>query len=369
MKPLLQRCLIPRSCQALALCLLLAAPAWAEMRMTVAQLTQFIQSSLKLKQPDKQVAGYLQQVKLTEKLDERSVEELQGLGIGKRTLSILRELSTASAGMTPPLPPATPTRTVIAALVAPSQEEQDRVLKEAREYALQYVKNLPDFLCTQVTRRYADPSGMEFWQARDVVVAKLSYNEQKEDYKVVLVNNQPVDLKLEQVGGTTSRGEFGSMLKEVFEPESAATFQWERWATLRGKRMHVYSYRVPQDKSKLTISYERNPSTTITAGYRGLIYVDRDTSVIMRMTTDAEDIPSSFPIQQALTVLDYEFTDVGGQQFILPLKAVVRLRSGRVLERNDVEFRMYRKFGSDINITFTPEALSDDQTKETTPQP
>ena len=46
----------------------------ADMNLTVNQLTTFIQSAVKLKQPDKQVAEYLHHVKLTEKLDDRTIE-------------------------------------------------------------------------------------------------------------------------------------------------------------------------------------------------------------------------------------------------------------------------------------------------------
>src|SRR5690606_21028568 len=133
-----------------------------------------------------------------------------------------------------------------------------------------YSRRLPNFICTQVTRRYEDPSGLEFWQQLDVVTAKLSFFEQKEDYKVVLVNNHYVDTTLERIGGTTVRGEFGSLLKELFEPQTGARFEWERWATLRGKRMYVFSYRVRKENSKWSINFENNP---IMIGYSGLVYI------------------------------------------------------------------------------------------------
>ena len=33
---------------------------------------------------------------------------------------------------------------------------------------------------------------MEFWQRTDVITERLTFFEQKEDYKVVLINNAPV---------------------------------------------------------------------------------------------------------------------------------------------------------------------------------
>jgi hypothetical protein len=210
-----------------------------------------------------------------------------------------------------------------------------------------------------VTRRYVDPAGLEFWQQQDVVTAKLSYFEQKEDYKIVLVNNRMVDTTMERLGGATSTGEFGSMMREIFEPATRARFEWERWATLRGRRMHVFSYRVPQETSKWQIVYEK--SDAIRPAYKGLIYVDRDELSIMRITLEAENIPFSFPVQQAMTMLDYDHQKIQAGEFILPLKAVIRMRSGKLLVKNEVEFRNYNRFGAEATITYTPDPLPEDK--------
>lgn len=341
----------------------LAAPA--QMKLTVAQLISFVKSSIELKHPDRQVAEYLKKLTLTERLDERTIEDLQGMGAGYRTVEALRALAEASKGLAAPAPQAPKPAPV--SIPGPSPLEQKRVIEEARKYALNYVKRLPDFICTQVTRRYVDPTGMEFWQRQDVITARLTYFEQKEDYKVVMVNNKPSDLSYDKLGGSTSTGEFGSMLKEVFEPETEAEFRWERWATLRGRRMHVFFYRVRQSRSRWHVMYEHKQE--IVPGYTGLVYVDRDSHAVMRITLDAENIPPSFPIQQAGSVLDYDHAEISGQQFILPLRAVVRLRVARNLSKNEVEFRMYRKFGAEATIKFeTPEPLPAEKTDEQPPK-
>src|SRR5579863_6771357 len=60
--------------------------ALAQREMTVAQLVSFIKSSVQLHTPDRQVADYVHKIKLTNKLDDRTVEELQGLGAGTKTV-------------------------------------------------------------------------------------------------------------------------------------------------------------------------------------------------------------------------------------------------------------------------------------------
>jgi N12 class adenine-specific DNA methylase len=103
----------------------------------------------------------------------------------------------------------------------------------------------------------------------------------------------------------------------------------------------------------------------IVPAYRGLIYVDADLLTVTRITLEAIDIPPTFPIQLAKTTLDYDFIKIGDAEHVLPLRAEVRMREGRTLVKNDVEFRMYRKFGAEATIKFeTPEPLPEDATKE-----
>jgi hypothetical protein len=344
--------------------LLVCVAAVAQTNLTVEQLLSFIKSSVQLKQTDKQVAGFLGRVRMTEKLDDRTVEEMQGFAVGPRTLAALRELRDQSQSLADPKPKTTEVRR--SPIPPPSPEEQARVIDEVRQASLNYTKSLPDFICTQVTRRYLDPSGLEFWQLADTLTARLSYFEQKEDYKLIMVNNRVTTQSYHELGGATSTGEFGSLLREIFDRKSQTRFEWHHWATLRGRRALVFSYRVLQPNSQWSIDYDRKMK--IIAGYRGLLYVDRDTHRVLRLTLEAEDIPPSFPVQQAKTMLDYDFVTIGEQQYLLPLKADVRMRSDRFLTRNDVEFRLYRKFSAEAEIKFdTPPPLPEDLTTEQQP--
>jgi hypothetical protein len=335
-----------------------------QMKISVQQLVSFVKSSLEMRHEDSKLAAYLKKITLTERLDPRTIEQLQGLGAGPRTVAALEALSSGSKTL-PAAAPAAP-RAARPVLAPPSREEQQRILNAVREYATNYTKRLPDFICTQVTRRYVDPTGLEFWQRQDVVTTRLSFFEQKEDYNVVLVNSQPVDTDIHRIGGTTSTGEFGSMMKDIFDPASQTELEWERWSTLRGRRNHVYRYRVTQEKSKWSIGYER--SQHITVGYHGQIFVDAQTNTVNRIRLVADGIPPSFPVQETSVELDYDQVPINEQMFVLPLKHTLRMRTGRMLVKNEAEFRMYRKFGADTVITFdTPEPLSDEQLKEEPP--
>ena len=105
----------------------------------------------------------------------------------RETSEALRRLIETSKELPAPKPP--PPNRLRPPIPPPDAVEQARVLDAARDYARDYSKKLPNFICTQVTRRYEDPSGLEFWQSQDTVVEKLSFFEQKEEYKLLFVNN------------------------------------------------------------------------------------------------------------------------------------------------------------------------------------
>ena len=347
--------------------------------LSVRQLIGFIQSSEQLikegKQTDSEVAKYLAKVKLTERLDDRTIEELQSYGIGAKTLQALQALRDRTKDLMaakPIAPEAPPTP-----IPPPSSEEQAAIITDVREYALGYSKNLPDFICTQVTRRYAAPmpgtrwggsslSGPS-WQAQDVLQIRLSYFQQKEKYTVVLANNAVVNKDYEQMGGSKSFGEFGSMLREIFEPSTEARFEWDHWGTLRGKRVMAFSYHVLQSRSQYRLVVEDAKLSIVTA-YRGLVEVDPDTHVVMRVSTIAENIPADFPIRKADDVLDYDYQEISGHTFLLPLKSQVLMSGGEVLTKLDEEFRLYRKYSAEAEIKYDTDPIAplpDDKTKET----
>ena len=75
--------------------------------------------------------------------------------------------------------------------------------------------------------------------------------------------------------------------------------------------------------------------------------------MVLRLTHQAE-IPQGFPIDVNESTVDYEFAAVAGRQYLLPAHAYVKTRSGRYVAENNVEFRQYRKFQSEANISFDP---------------
>jgi hypothetical protein len=341
-----------------ALLVCLSAPA--QQSLKVDQLLSFVRSSIKLKQPDKEVAAYIAKLKLSEKLDERTVEELQGEGAGPKTVAALNELATASESLPKPQPKAV--KPPPPPIPPPPPEEQQEIISATRDYAANYSTKLPNFICTQVTRKYYDRTGTESWSTAATVMEHLTYFDKEEHYKVMMVNNTYVDLSHDQVGGAGSSGDFGSMLRLTLARKADAVIEFDHWATLRGKRCYVFSYSITSGNSDYSILWEKD--MRIIVGYHGLLYVDKETHQVLRIVLEADNIPPSFPVQEARETLDYDYVEISGQPFMLPLKAVVRMRHDKYLTKNEIEFRLYRKFSADAEIKFDaipPDPLPEDK--------
>ncbi len=352
----------------LAVCSVLAA----DQAVTVKQLLDFVHSSVKQKFGDKEVAQYLSHMKLSEKLDQDTIETLEGQGAGPKTVSVLKTMAASSASLSAPAaPPSHSTAQKPSGPPGgppPSYEEEQQIIREMTDYAMNYTKRLPDFLCSQITRRYVDPRHRDSWITDSTVISKVSYVEGHENYEVKLVNNTMVSNKsLDQLDGAISTGEFGSMMREIFDVNTAAEFHFERWGKVRGNVTYVFTYAIDQGHSKLSIDWARK-ERVITA-YKGEIHVDKKTHTILRITSEAVNIPPSFPVRAATTMIDYDTAQVGTGSFILPLKAEMHIGDAEVAMKNVTEFRSYRKFGADSAISYDidDKASDDSKPKDETP--
>jgi hypothetical protein len=65
----------------------------------------------------------------------------------------------------------------------------------------------------------------------------------------------------------------------------------------------------------------------------------------------------------ATTILDYDYVDISGHPFLLPLKSETQMSADGVLSKNDTEFRLYRKYSAEADIKYdiTPDPLPADQ--------
>ena len=258
----------------------------------------------------------------------------------------------------------------------------EKTIAAMRESALAFDAHLPDFICTQVTHREVKrealaglPVGARLsgsrgstpatgtetgWKSVDSIEEQLTYFGHKESYKLVSLNGKRVKPGEEPDTGLKSSGEFGSTLGGIFDPLSRAEFKWKRTGKLRGQTVNVFEYSIAQTNSSSQLSAG---SERVTVGYHGLLFVERESNAVIRVTTEAE-VPADFPLQNVKRELDYGRANVGGQEYLLPLHSQTESRasedfmqSGRtggnsplVTLRNTIDFKSFRKYGVDSEL-------------------
>ncbi len=362
--------------------------------MNVEQIAEFVRSELALKHDtDKQIGAYLlKNIHPTERLSDKTIEDLEQQGAGPKTVAALKQLQAQTAALKPPAhdpkyapgtapdtpaatTPASETLSIRQAIPPPDSVRQAEILDLIRQYALNYTQNLPNFVCVQVTRRYFEPLkgyGADNFHSLGDILAKVSYNEGQEHYDVYSVGGKYVQTSMAKLaisGGAISTGEFGSTMREVFEPSADADFKWDHWGKLRGRRMAVFHYYIDSGHSHLSIAASLDPhdEQRIYTAYEGLIYADETTGEITRIQTHAVNIPATFPVTDSLEILDYDRVEINGNNYMCPLLARLYMSSAQAKTKNEIEFRNYRRFGTEAVITFGGEApapLTPEQTEE-----
>ncbi len=367
-------------------------------QMNIAQLVDFIRSTIALhQQSDKQVANYLKKdVTLTERLTDKTIEDLAAQGAGEKTVEALHYLrdqsaklkQTAPADLTHSLATAPdntlksgPARRSIGVKPVqpppPDSVHQQQILDSMRQYAMSYASSLPNYICVRVDRRYVDPRGGDAYRSLGTLLSKVSYHDGQESYKVYSDSGRIVDAELGGIGGGGARssGEFAGMMRSIFDPRSNAEFGWDHWARLRDRTMAVFNYFIDSGHSSYSISYGSSPGDDqrIITAYRGLVYADANTGEIDRITFVAVDIPSSFPVRTATERVDYDLVDIGGEKSVMPIQALLNMStvSPRQTSRNEIEFRNYHKYGTQSTIKYDmdpnappPEPLPESKTQE-----
>lgn len=335
----------PRLTLAILLCLCAFA---AQNGTPVVEVVKLVRAGIENHDKDGDLAKTIHKLKPSERLDYRVLDALETEGVGPKSYAELDRIRDLSRDLPAPAVvvhfPQDP---------MPSVEDQRKIVRDTQSIALNYSRSLPDFFCTQVVRRYDDiRAGM---QLRDTLEIKLTYFEGREDYRVLSVNGRGTVKTLDEVGGSTSRGEFASMLNSIFTGQSRAVLQWDHWTAVRGRPSHVFKFTIKPENSKYQLQFRASPRLgprSVVVGQHGFVYIDRDTNEVLRIVAEADHIPKDFPVKISSTVLDYDFVDVGGRKFLLPLRADVRSSTGEYNTRNSVEFHGYRKFSGESSITF-----------------
>jgi hypothetical protein len=256
------------------------------------------------------------------------------------------------------VPVSPPSETLVATSEEPTPEERAAALarlpfiEQARYHALEYTGELPNFRVTQLVTRYARGPASKDWEKRDTLELELSYSDRDgEKYRLVKLNGAPTRMSYDQLGGSTSTGEFGALMGSIFSARAKTEFRESGRENFNGRATILYDFLVKKANSNSELS-DRTTGRTVIAGYRGTVWIDLETKRVLRVELAHENMPPGFPISVAENAVEYDWVTIGGERHLLPVRAEMILgrESERQYSRNLIEFRQYQKFDSDVRL-------------------
>jgi hypothetical protein len=232
-----------------------------------------------------------------------------------------------------------------------SADHTELILK-MRDAALNYSNSLQDFVCTQNTVRSADTSGSgKHWKLLETQELDLGYISHKERYRLLKVNGKATDDPEKRIkkGYFRSSGEFGTVLRRIFDPKTAAEFVWDH----EDSKSCIFRYQVPVATTTLEITADQDH---VKLAHHGFVTADCETGMVTRIQMESEPaavIRSGRNVAIGMNLdLRYGMVAIGDRQFLLPRDAVEIAPFGKTLTKVEISFTNYRKYDSDSHIKF-----------------
>jgi hypothetical protein len=329
----------------------MALPAGAAKRVTVAQLEQALAALGASHKADAEMARQIGGMEPTERITELALARLEAhLAPGSKAAQAVKLLADQSAFLDPP-------GSELPAAAAPDDAGQQKMLAQARNYVLQTLPRLPNFLANRTINRYDDsPQAPKDggWPVRvglhrvDTSSREISVRDERE--------NQPPTQGAavwQQQIGLISGGEFGNTLGMILTDTLKGSVSWSHWEQAGATTQAVFRYAVPAAVSHFEVigTFQRQAAiegrATSTGGargtmgigiqqnydpsrvsmvrvrpaYHGSLWLDPATGTILRITMEAE-LKESAPFRRAAILVEYGSVQIGDALFTCPVRSV-----------------------------------------------
>jgi len=248
--------------------------------------------------------------------------------------------------------PEPPARDYRPATTAP-QRPEDAALEKARQEAGAFLETLPNYVCQELMTRYQSSSNVVSWQPLDVVSMALVYENGSESYRDIAINGKATRKKIEDLPGSWSTGEFGTVLADIFSSGTSADFEFRKESKSGGRAALLFDFSVEREHSHWRIMVA---SQLVTPPYKGSVWIDKETKRVLRIEMQATHIPEAFPADKVEMATDYEFVRFSEFQFLVPVHAETLAcdRGTDICSRNAIDFRNYHKYSGESTIEFKP---------------
>jgi len=247
-------------------------------------------------------------------------------------------------------PAAKPQRAATSKPAAPKSDSIDFTIT-SEDAASTFTQGLPNFVCQQVTTRYMEQSKSSGWEALDVLTAKVVYEDGKEKYQEITVGGKRTNKNMMDLGGSTSTGEFASILMSLFEGQRAQFRFSESTSLTGGAAAAVYNFKVALRSSDWTI---RVGGQSLMPAYNGSVWIEKANPKVRRIEMQAINVPKDFPDDAVESTVDYDQVRLGERMFLVPVHAEVLScqRGTTICTKNAIDFRDYHKYSGESSVEF-----------------
>ena len=245
---------------------------------------------------------------------------------------------------------------LILSLAAGVAAGSDDPIAEIRRRVAERTARIPNYTCLETIERnwYAGEDADSL--VRDRMRFEVSVIEGQEQF--AWPGGGPLDIRERQIilgRGLTKTGDFAGFLSAIFAPYAATYTRADEQAP-GARRTIRYDYRVPQEKSRYTITQD---GVTAAVGFHGFFRVDPETLDLTRIEMDADDIPRAFKKRSVKIAIDYGLVAVGTGSFLLPRHTDVGMVSDRKFEnRTTTRFSECRQFLAESSISFEEKSVN-----------
>jgi len=349
---------------------------------------------------DREMAKRLGQLVLTQRLTAERSKRMRTLLPGKASAdSLLALVDMAEFNDLP--------RADLAEGAAPDAATQGKIVVQAIDFVAKVTHKMPDLFATRQSSKFEDlhvvRGGAQPTETEVATLKKTDYSADTVHFRAgreVVEAATMLTYGKTQASGLDTWGTFGPVLEIAMADVLKGKIGWSHWEHGPGGRLAVFRFAVPETASHYDVRFccylgeDGLPSSyAATPSYHGELAIDPETGAVLRLVVKADVRPDGAahtereksPLLRSDVLVEFGPVELGGKQYITPQRAVSVMTSwtlggqgplknpmskaegaraakkalellefSRVNAINEVVFRDYHVFGTEIRLIADP---------------
>jgi len=240
---------------------------------------------------------------------------------------------------------------LFATTVMPADDLPDWViaLSRIKHHTRDDLQRIPNYVCLETVDRYEAHPGKGF-QKRDTLHLQVAEVDGKELTAPAEADRLDVgDLRSFAPTGTIGTGAFSSTAFNLFVSDNGRTTGWER-EEAAGSSTWRFDFEISERESGFRVT---SSNETAVVGERGSFRADAKTFDLLRLETEAVDIPLRLGLLEVSTRIEYHRVRIGKVDVLMPKSAEhVLISANGARNRNEITFSGCREYRTDSVIKF-----------------